>query len=854
MRYRGGKPSPGVELRVRSLCDVSVRRTPAGNPTAVPWALCDPMDVEQTLTEALDHHRAGRSVDAHRLYKRVLAERPDEPDALHLLGLLTADNGNAAAAADLIRRAIALRSNVVDYHQNLARVLRTAGQTDEAIDALRAALDVSPTPGVAYELVEVLVAAGRPAEAVGAMERVVEHEPAAESHALLGELLLAAGRLPDAYRSLMRAVQLRPDWPAVHAVLASVQDRQGDLAQAEASYRRALALDEGSPDVCNNLGSVLLRMGRPAEAAELLRRAVALRPEFPQAQNNLGRALNAVGKPDEAAARFRAAVAQAPDFPEAWDGLGRVLLGQRRWADAAAALRRSTDLRPTAAGLVDLSVATGATDDTDAALDALRRAAALAPTSAEVFRQLGATLRWSGQVPEAIAAYLRAIELDPADAAAASGLAYTLLLDDATSPADAFAAHVEWGRRFADTVDLLPAIGDDEGIVDALLTPALRYAEEPDVPPANPGLRRTSDPASPRRLRVGYVSNNFRDSAVMPFVLPILANHDPAAVEVVCYSDTANPDAVTAAARPLASLWRRTSALSDPQLAEQIRADRIDVLVELTGHLGGGRLGTLARRPAPVQVSYLGYQGTTGVAAVDYVITDWHADPAGAELLYVEQPWRLDRPFFCWQPPAVAPPVGPPPVLMNGHVTFGCLNAVAKTSPAAVYLWAQILAAVPGSRMVIMTTRCVATDERIRADFAAVGVSADRVRFVCRAPLAEYLARYDDIDVALDPVPFVGHTTTLDAAWQGVPTVTRAGEGYAQRYGSSAVRAIGLADLVADSDDAYVTVATRLAGDADRLCVVRATLRDAVAASPVADAAGFTRALESAYRAMVDAR
>ena len=363
------------------------------------------------------------------------------------------------------------------------------------------------------------------------------------------------------------------------------------------------------------------------------------------------------------------------------------------------------------------------------------------------------------------------------------------------------------------------------------------------------GLVDSMLPGGRRRLRIGYVSNSFRRSAIMVFIAPILAHHDPDAVEVICYSDTQNPDSWTAEARRCVSLWRRTAGLTDEQLARQIRDDRIDVLVELTGHLGGGRLGALARRPAPVQVSYLGYQGTVGVSAVDYVLTDDWADPPGAEMGYVEQPWRLPRPFFVWRPPsdADAPPVGPLPSLAVGHVTFGCLNAVAKATPAAVALWARVLRAVPDSRMVMMTTRCVATDVRLRAGFADAGVSPTRVRFVGRADPRPYFERYAGIDLALDPVPFVGHTTTCDAAWMGVPTVTRAGDCYAHRYGSSVLRAVGLADLVAESDDGYVRTAVALANDVPRLSHVRANLRSAVAASPITDAAGFTRDLEAAY-------
>jgi protein O-GlcNAc transferase len=792
------------------------------------------MDVDATLSEALDHHRAGRPVDAHRLYKRVLAEHPDEPDALHLLGMLTFESGNAAAARELIGRAIAARPNVVDYHLNLARVCRGGGFTDAAIGALRHAIEINPltTADTHRELAELLIAAGRHAEAVEPMERAVALAPTAESLALLGELLVATDRLPDAYRALMLAVQLRPEWPAAHAVLASVQDRQGDLAAAEASYGRALALDPNSADVCNNLGSVLLRQGRAAEAAEHLRRAVQLRAQFPQAHNNLGRALAVLDRLDQSAESFRTAVAQVARFPEAWDGLGRGVVAEPTLGEAGDALRRAVELRPTVATCLDLALACGAIEDMDGALDALRRAIALDPTSAEAFHQLGVSLRWSGQLAESIAASRRAIELDPGHAAAHGALCYALLADDRTPPAAAFAEHAEWGRRHADVIDRLPAIGNDHGLVDALAS------------------------GGQRRLRIGYVSNSFRRSAVMSFISPILAYHDRDAVSVTCYSDTQNPDAVTAEARRNVDLWRRTAGMTDVQLAQQIRNDHIDVLVELTGHLGGGRLLALARRPAPVQVSYLGYQGTTGVAAVDYVITDDWVDPPGAEMLYVEQPWRLPRPFFCWRRPPddVAPDVTAPPSAANGFVTFGCLNAVAKATPAAVSLWARVLRAVPGSRMVMMTTRCRATDHRLRAGFAAAGVAPERVRFVGRADRGPYFQRYGGIDVALDPVPFVGHTTTCDAAWMGVPTVTRAGDCYAHRFGGSVMRAVGLADLVADTDDGYVNAAVALATDAGQLAHVRATLREAMRQSPILDAAGFTRDLETAYRAMWDAR
>jgi predicted O-linked N-acetylglucosamine transferase (SPINDLY family) len=789
------------------------------------------IDVEATLHEAVEHHREGRPVDAHRLYKRVLAEIPDEPDALHLLGMLTFDNGNPKGAADLIRRAIAGRPGIVDFHLNLSRVCRAAKQWDEAVSALQRAIEINPlTPAETHrELAETLVAAGRHADAIAPLEQAVALTPTAESLGLLGELLSVAGRLPDAYRATLRAVQLKPDWAPTHAVLGAIQDRQGDLSAAEASYRRALELDRNSADVCNNLGSVVLRLNRPGEAAELFRRAVQLRPTFPQAHNNLGRAFTLLDRLDDAIPSFRAAAQQAPNFPEAWDGLGWALLKKQQWGEASVALRHAVDLKPTVATCLDLALATGAVENMDGSLDALRQAIQLDPKSAEAFHQFGVGLRWSGQVDDSIAVLRRALELDPHHAAAHSALLYSLLTHDRTSASEAFAEHVAWGRQHADPIERLPALGNDLGLVDALI----------------PG---------PRKLRVGYISNTFKSSAVMAFIAPILANHDRSAVEVICYSDATVSDDVTAAARRSVDLWRRTATLTDAQLAQQIRDDRIDVLVELTGHLGNGRLLALARRPAPVQISYLGYQGTTGVSAVDYVLTDDFTDPPGAEMVYVEQPWRLPRPFFCWRLPTDAPDVGPLPMDRAGFVTFGCLNAVAKATPAAVALWGRVLSAVPDSRMVMMTTKCRDTDTRLRVGFANAGVNPARVRFVGRVFREEYMARYNAIDVALDPIPFVGHTTTLDAAWMGCPTVTRSGDGYAQRYGGSALRAIGLADLVAESDDAYVRTAERLATDSARLANIRAGLRQAVTASPIADAVGFTRDLEAAYRQMMDLR
>jgi predicted O-linked N-acetylglucosamine transferase (SPINDLY family) len=457
-------------------------------------------------------------------------------------------------------------------------------------------------------------------------------------------------------------------------------------------------------------------------------------------------------------------------------------------------------------------------ENLDAAITACRKAVEISPESADAHDALGNELKWTGQLDAAIAEFRRALELDPKHHSAHSKLVYAMLIADGVPREQILAEHIAWGRQHTSSI----------------------------VPLRAPRNLRLPD----RRLRVGYISNNFRDQAVAAFVMPIIRHHDRSALEIYLYSDLGIPDQVTEKFKQLADQWRETSATSDEELAKMIRADRIDILIELTGHIGKGRLRALAYRPSPVQISYIGYQGTTGVAAVDYVLTDDWADPAGSESNYVEEPYRLPESFFVYQPPGDAPMVGPLPAKLAGHVTFGCLNAVSKATATAVRLWAAVMSAVPGSKMMILTTRCEETNRRLLDGFARAGVAAERIQLVYRSSVGEYLRRYNMIDIALDPVPFNGHTTTCDAAWMGCPTVTLSGNIYAHRYGGSVLRNLNLAELIAESEEAYIATAAGLANDLDRLAKIRSTLRFTMQDSIITDGPRFTRNLELAYRKM----
>jgi protein O-GlcNAc transferase len=566
-------------------------------------------------------------------------------------------------------------------------------------------------------------------------------------------------------------------------------------------------------------GDELARQNQMPAAIAEFRTAINLQPGYALAHFFLGTALRIIGQLEAATECYRQAVELKPDYTKAWEKLGEILLDRRRLAEAAAACQRAVALSPTALNYANLGSALGGSDQLDASLAAMQKAIELAPGWSDAYKGLGSICYWCGRQDEAIAAFRKAIELDPANSAANSMLLYTMLFQGGFSPQQLLSEHVQWAERHTKNIIPLP-------------------------PPPN-------DHKLDRRLRVGYVSPNLRNQAVVSFILPILENHDAWEVESFCYSDVIAADAWTERARKGADEWRDTAELGNEQLARLIRDDRIDILVDLTGHIGGGRLQSFAFKPAPIQITWIGYQATTGLSAINYFLTDAWADPPGqTEEYLVERLFRLPETFFCYMSPPQPPDVGPLPALSRGYITFGSFNNLAKVTPRTLDLWARLLLAVPESHLLLMTPASTEVHQRIRAVFTAAGVSADRLELVRRVPLREYLERYNQIDIALDPVPFNGHTTTLDAAWMGCPTVMLAGEIYAYRYGGSVLRNLGLGDLIATDEDDYIRIAAGLAADKNRLSEIRLRLRTTMAGSSITDAVGFTRNLEQAYRQM----
>jgi len=599
-----------------------------------------------------------------------------------------------------------------------------------------------------------------------------------------------AGRIDEAaaiYRRVLVAEPRNAD--ALHLLGVAAYQRR-DYDTAIEMIGRAIAIDRRNPAFYGNLGVALLDRGRAAEAEATFRRALRLRPDDAGTLSNLGLALMDLGRGDAAIAAMKRAVARDPAYAEGWSNLGLALQTAGRLSAAEAACRRSLGL---------------------------------APGDADTRINLANALKDQGRVGEAMACYERACSLAPDSVLAVANRAFCGHYDPACDGARLHRLAGAYGR-----------------LQRRLLGPA--KADH-------------ANPAEPDRcLRVGYVSPDLGAHSVARFLEPLLAHHDPATVTVHCYSDVKRPDATTARLRALAPAWADISTLTDAEIAARIVDDRMDILVDLAGHTRGNRLGVFARRPAPVQVTWLGYPGTTGLDSMDYRFTDAIADPPGAaDREHTERLVRLPRGFLCFARPAEAPDVGPPPSLGAGRVTFGSFNHLAKLTDEVVATWARILVAVPGSRLVLKSLFLgdEGVRERTLARFAAHGIAAERLDpqgwIVERAG---HLALYGAVDIALDTFPYNGTTTTCEALWMGVPVVTLAGDRHAARVGMSLLHTVGCEDLVAESLEGYVALATGLAGDPGRLAALREELRARMAASPLCDGDAFARVVEGAYRRM----
>jgi predicted O-linked N-acetylglucosamine transferase (SPINDLY family) len=627
------------------------------------------------------------------------------------------------------------------------------------------------------------------------------------------------GNLAEAESLYREVVAARPGHAEAWHRLGEIAYRRGEAAKAVELIGRAVRADPSRADLHCNLGEAYRACGRAGEAERCFREALLRNPGFAEAHNNLGATLKDIGRLDEAAACLRRAVEIKPAFAMAYNNLGSVLMAQARLEEAERLLRQALAIDPNLA--LALSNLGAVLQDFGAHAEAercYRRALELAPEHAETHNNLGTLLQDRGRHDEAVASYRRALELKPGYAAAYSNLLLCLNCAPGVSPAELFAEHREYARRFA--------------------------------PAANPAAAsRRGRGRAPARLRIGYVSADFRGHPVAHFLEPVIAHHDRGRFAVHCYSSHAAADAVTARLQSRADVWRDIHSLDDGAAAELIRSDGVDILVDLGGHTAGNRLLVFARRPARLQASWLGYLNTTGLEAIDCRITDARASPKGSfDRLHTERLLRLPDCQWCYQPPEACPEVGPAPCRERGFVTFGAFSNPGKITREVIGLWSKLLAEVSGARLVLAGRGLAAGDEDFLSRFDRHGVARERLDIRPFASFRDYLDLHGEVDVVLDTFPYTGGTTSCHALWMGAPVVTLAGSTPPSRGGASLLGVIGLGKLVARTPSAYLSIATALAARPAALGALRAGMRRRMSASPLMDAPGFTRALETALR------
>ena len=767
------------------------------------------VNVAQLMQFALSHHNAGRLDQAEAIYRQLLNIQPHHPEANHNLGILAMRSGRNGLGLQYLEKAWKSAPSNEQFCLALTDCLLTLGRANDALLTIQSAVPHKFNSAQAQRLLQLAtsIASGRQ-PALSVERELLDLYNAGQHKALEDRLAPLMHRYPnwgwgwqilgvalasqnkDAESALRRAVELSPNDAQAHNNWANSLQSLGRLGSAVVAYRRAVELKPDYVEAYYNLGNALYRQGELGAAQASFHRALEINPDHAEAQNNFGNVLRDKGELGAAEARYRRAIALKPDFSEAHNNLGSTLLDRGQL---------------------------------DAAQASIHLALKIEPFYADAHNNLGNVLKNQGDLAAAEASYRRALELDPGFGKAYSNLLTTMQYAEGHTQAESYSEHLAYARRFE-----APLKGD-----------WLAHAN-----PREPG----------KRLRVGYVSPDFRNHSVAYFIEPVLAHHDRERAEVYCYYNHSIADEVTLRLKGLVEHWRDIGSISDDTVAKQIREDGIDVLVDLAGHTAGNRLGVFARKPAPVQATWLGYLCTTGLSAMDYRISDAYADPIGmSEAYYSETLYRLPDTFVCYHPPKDAPRVGALPAIEQRGITFGSFNNLAKITDGVRELWTRVLQAVPGARLSLKTISLADTSTRLLLidDFARRGVGEERLMLASHdATHFEHLSRYNQVDIGLDPFPCNGGTTSFDAMWMGVPVVTLAGNSFISRMGVSMLTSLGLTELVAQTPEDYVAIAARLARDLDRLAALRAGLRERMADSPLTDAKRFTLNLEQAYREM----
>ena len=749
------------------------------------------------LNSLLEHYQNGRYDEAERLAISITKQFPNDQFSWKVLGAVLQSKNKISESLIANQKAVEINPKDTEVHYNLANILKELGRLEEAEVSFKEAIRLKLNFIEAYSNLGVLLQElGRLEEAlIIHKEAIALNLSYPEVHYNFGITLKELGRLEEAELSYRRAIALNPNYTEAHSNLGNTLKELGRLKEAEASCRQAIAVNSDYAEAYSNLGIIQQELGRLKEAEASYRKAIEINPELSVAHNNLGVTLKELGLLNEVEVTYRKAIEINPEFSLAHNNLGLRLHELGRLEEAEASFRQAISLKP---GFPD----------------AYNN---LANTLAKTHCKLGKILK-----PEDVeASYRQAIDLKPDYTEAHSNKNMYLNYSLTWSPQFIYQQHIEFEKQFGGLK-----------IRTSLSLPVNKNCGE--------------------RLRIGYVSPDFRQHSVAYFFEPLLENHNPNTIETFCYYNNKVVDATTKRLMTASDHWRSIYKISDQDVVDLIKNDKIDILVDLSGHTGNNSLLVFAQKPASIQVAWLGYPNTTGLSAIDYRFTDIIADPIGeADDLHSEKLFRLPNGFQCYKGDQTVPVGIELPQKRQDYVTFGSFNNFMKITPEVIKTWSKILLAVPKSVLLLKCNQLNQDENPYLKLFKNEGITEDRLKVYERlSSMHEHLELYNSIDIGLDPFPFNGATTTCEALWMGVPVITLLGDRHVGRVGASILNNVGLTDFIAEDIDGYIQLAIEKAANKDYLQEIRKGLRERMQSSQLCNAISFASDVENAYQVM----
>jgi protein O-GlcNAc transferase len=747
------------------------------------------MTLQKALESALQYHQTGDLQQAENLYKQILIEQPDNHFVYQYLGILYYQRKNYDAAIEYIKKALQFNPDDAPAYYNLGTIYKDRGQLNEAIDSFEKSLALQPDNADAYVNKGIIQKeSGHFDEALACFHEAVRLNP---DHTVayynMGVLYKEQKQSDDAIRSFQKTLQLDPNILAAHSHLGYIYYDTDRLDEAVACYQNAIQTNPNLADLYYNLGLVFQKMHKLNDAIAHYQKAIQLDPLAVDSYSNLGIAFQGRGELDHAIDCYQRAIRVKPDLAELYCNLGNALRKKGRLGEAINSFKVALDLKH---------------------------------DFAEAYTNLGNVYKDQGDLDKAEACYRSALEIRPDCVSCYNNLLLSMNYNQKYDAQTIAAEHRQFMKK----------------VIEPLSFPPIYHLNERD-----PG----------RRLKIGYVSPDFRRHPVACFIEPVFTAYNKKHFEVFCYSNNTKEDEVTHRMQRMTDRWRSVAGMSDKDAAELIQKDRIDILIDLAGHTEDNRILVFARKPAPIQASWIGYLATTGLSTMDYKIADNYTDPPGkTEQFYTENLLRLPESFLCYLPDKDSPDIGNLPALSAGHITFGSFNNFAKVTPEVFSVWAIILKEIPDACFILKGRRfndkylC----EYVIDMFQRRDIEAHRIILQLPDPSPKHMEAYNLIDIALDTFPFNGAATTCEAMWMGVPVITLAGAAYHARVGVSLLSNAGLPELVAATSDEYSSMAVALARDLRRLQSLREHLRDMMRSSPLCNTLNFTFALEKCYR------